>query len=155
MATKYLNMGAEPTLETSCRYVLNISKSVASQPEGSSPRSQEPATSPYPEQFESCSPPPNLSKIRSDAILPSTPRSSECSLSFGPSHQNRVHFSNLSHACHMLRPSHSPWFDLPNGIWGWIRNTKLLIALLLNSTKNISCTIKGQGFHLTQHTKWD
>jgi len=42
-------------------------------------------------------------------LNPSTPRSSEWSLSFGLSHQNLAHFSLLSHACYMPRPPHSPW----------------------------------------------
>jgi hypothetical protein len=46
------------------------------------------------------------------------PQSSKWSLSFGLSHQNHIHFSVLSHACHMPHPPHSPWFDLPNDIWG-------------------------------------
>jgi hypothetical protein len=45
--------------------------------------------------------------LRSILILPPTPRSSERSLSFGPSHQNLVHFPLLTHACHMPRPPHS------------------------------------------------
>jgi hypothetical protein len=66
----------------------------------------------------------NLHKIHSDPILPRTPWSSEWSLSFGLSHQNLVHFSLLSHACHMPCPSHSPWLDLRNDIWGWIQIMK-------------------------------
>jgi hypothetical protein len=50
----------------------------------------------------------NLPKIHSDPILLLTPWSSKCSLSFGISHQNRVQFSLLSHACHMPRRPHSP-----------------------------------------------
>jgi hypothetical protein len=65
--------------------------------------------------------PANLPKIHSVPILPSTPRSSELSLSLGLSHQNLVHLSLLSHACHMLRPPHSPCFDLHNDIWGWVK----------------------------------
>jgi hypothetical protein len=42
------------------------------------------------------------------------PRSSEWSLSFGLLHQNLVHFSLLSHTCHMLCPFPPPWFDLPS-----------------------------------------
>jgi hypothetical protein len=40
------------------------------------------------------------------------PWSSQWSLSFELPHQNLVHFSLLSHACHMPRPPHSPWLDL-------------------------------------------
>jgi hypothetical protein len=71
-------------------------------------------------------PPANLPKIHSDSILPSTSWPPEWSLSFGLSHQNLVHFPVLSQACHMSCPPHSPWLDLPNYIWGWIRNMKLL-----------------------------
>jgi hypothetical protein len=45
--------------------------------------------------------PASLPKIHSDPFLPSTPWSYEWSLSLGFSHQNPVHFSLLSHACHM------------------------------------------------------
>jgi hypothetical protein len=38
--------------------------------------------------------------------------SSELSLSFGLSHQNLVHFSLLSHACHMPCLPHSPWLGM-------------------------------------------
>jgi hypothetical protein len=82
---------------------------VAPEREGSSPCSQEPATGPYPDQ-PNPSPPPqaNLPMIHSDPNLSSMPWSSKRSLSFGLSHQNLVHFSLLSHACHMPRPPHSP-----------------------------------------------
>jgi hypothetical protein len=50
----------------------------------------------------------NLPKIHSDPIFLPTPWSSNWSLSFGLSRQNLVHFSLLSHACHMPRPPHSP-----------------------------------------------
>jgi hypothetical protein len=35
--------------------------------------------------------------------------------------------------CHMSRSPHSPWFDLPNNILGWVQNMKLLIVQLLHS----------------------
>jgi hypothetical protein len=77
--------------------------SVVPEPEGSSPHSQQPAIDPYPQQGESTPhPPTNLPKIHFDPILPSTPRSSNSSLSFGVSHQNPVHVSPLSQACYML-----------------------------------------------------
>jgi hypothetical protein len=72
----------------------------------------------------------NLPKIQSDPIFPPTPWSSQWSPSFGLSHQNLAHFSLLSHACHMSRPPHSPWLDLPNDIWGWVQIIKLLIVQL-------------------------
>jgi hypothetical protein len=50
------------------------------------------------------------------------------SFSFGLSHQKPVHVSPLSHACHMPRPPHSPWFDLPNNILWWVQIMKLQIV---------------------------
>jgi hypothetical protein len=55
--------------------------------------------------------------------------SSKWSFSFGLSHQNLVHFSLLSNACHMPRPPHSSWLDLPNDIWGWVQIMKFLKPL--------------------------
>jgi hypothetical protein len=68
---------------------------VAPEPEGSSPHSQQPANGPYPEPDKSTPhpSPTNLSKVHFDPILPSTPRSSEWSVSFGRSHQNPLHVS--------------------------------------------------------------
>jgi hypothetical protein len=65
--------------------------SVAPEPEGLSPYSQEPTTGPYSEPTES-SPLPlaYLRKIRSGLIHPSRPRSSEWSLSFWLSYQNLI-----------------------------------------------------------------
>jgi hypothetical protein len=42
-----------------------------------------------------------------------------------------VHFSLLSHACHMPRPPHLPWLDLPNDSWGWVQTMKLLIVTVI------------------------
>jgi hypothetical protein len=78
----------------------------------SSPHSQQPATGSYPEPHEyTPNPPPpqrRLPKIHFDLILPSTSLSSEWFLSFGLCHLSLLHFSVLSHACHMPRPPHSP-----------------------------------------------
>jgi hypothetical protein len=91
---------------------------VAQEPEGSSPHSQQPVTGPCPEPIESNPPPPqaNLPKIHSDPIFPPTPWSSNWSLSFELSHQNLVHLSLLSHACHMSRPSHVKWVHCHHGM---------------------------------------
>jgi hypothetical protein len=75
-------------------------------------------------------PPANLPKVHFDPIFPSTPWSFKWSLSLGSTHQNPVHACALSHACHMPRPPHSPWFDVPNNIWWWIQITKLPIVQL-------------------------
>jgi hypothetical protein len=57
--------------------------SVAPEPDGSSPHSQQPATDPYPEPTESAANPPvHLPNIHSDLNVPSTPPSSEWTLSF-------------------------------------------------------------------------
>jgi hypothetical protein len=88
---------------------------VVPEPEGSSPQSHHPANGPYPEPAESTPPPPppaNLPKVSSDPVIPSSPWSSKWSFSLGLSHQNPVHVSALSRACHMPCPPHSPWFDL-------------------------------------------
>jgi hypothetical protein len=78
-----------------------------------------PPTAPIPEPSETIPQPPaaNLHKVHFDPILPSTPGSSKWSFYFGLSHQNPVHVSSLSHAYHMPRPPHSPWFDLSRNIW--------------------------------------
>jgi hypothetical protein len=57
-----------------------------------------------------------LPNIHSDPVFLPTPWSSKRSLSFWLSHPYLVHFSLLSHACHMPRPPHSPLLDLPNDI---------------------------------------
>jgi hypothetical protein len=60
-----------------CIRIYHITNSVAPEPEGSSPHSQQPATGPYPEPGESTSTPhpPILPKIHFDAILPPASRS--------------------------------------------------------------------------------
>jgi hypothetical protein len=76
-------------------------------------------------------------KNHSDPIPPSTPWSSEWPLSFGLSDQNLVHFSLLSHVCHMPRPPHSPWLDLPDDVWKWVQVMKLLIVQLPSFFRHI------------------
>jgi hypothetical protein len=83
---------------------------VTSEPEGSSPCSQEPITGPYPESTESITHPTNLPKIDSDLILTSTPRSSEWSLSFRLSHQ--ILYTFLSSPMRATYPAHLILLDL-------------------------------------------
>jgi hypothetical protein len=51
---------------------------------------------------------PYFLKIRSNIILPSTPRSSEWYIPFRFSERNSVPIFHLFHACNMPRPSHPP-----------------------------------------------
>jgi hypothetical protein len=96
---------------------------VAPELEGSPPCSQEPDTGPYPEPGES-PPSGSLPKIHMDPIRQSTSPFSKWSLSFGLPHQNLYTFLS-SRACHTPCPPHSPWFDLPNEVWGWVQIMKL------------------------------
>jgi hypothetical protein len=107
---------------------LGIYISMALEPEGLSPSTQEPATSPFSEPPESIPHPlANFSKIHSDPIPPSTRRSSELSLSFGLSHQNFVHFSLSFHACHTTRPPNSTLLDGNVDIYVYARYDLMLV----------------------------
>jgi hypothetical protein len=68
--------------------------------------------------------PPYFPKIRSNIILPSSPRSTD----FFPSIFYSIFcISHFSHACYTHRQSHPPWFDHPN-INSWrVQIMKLLI----------------------------
>jgi len=74
---------------------------------------------------------PRLLKVHINVMLPPTPRSSKWSLPLGPPNQNPVNTPPLPHACHMFRPPHPPWFNLPNNIRWRIQAVKLLLLLLL------------------------
>jgi hypothetical protein len=71
--------------------------------------------------------PTYLSKIHSNIIFPSTPKSSEWSPPFMFYNQHILRISHLSHACYMSRPSHTLPFDHPNYIWWRVQVMKLLI----------------------------
>jgi hypothetical protein len=84
-----------------------ITNSVAQEPEGSSPHS--PPSVPVLSQSNPVhTPQGNLPKIHSDPIFQPTPWSSKWYFSVGLPHQNLVHFSLFSYACHMPRPPHTP-----------------------------------------------
>jgi hypothetical protein len=95
--------------------------------------SQQPATSPYPEPTESTPHLPQSVSLRS-ILIPSylclgLPN---CLFPSGfPT--NLIHFSLLSHACHMPCSPHLPLLDLPNDIWGWVQIIKLLTVQLPHS----------------------
>jgi hypothetical protein len=96
---------------------------MAPEPEGSSPYSQEPATGPCPESTVSNLHSPQPIFLTS-ILIPSFHLRLGLPSGHFPSdfpHQNPVHFTLLSHACHMSRPPHSPSFDLPNDILGWVQ----------------------------------
>ena len=66
------------------------------QPEGSLPHSQAPATCPYPEHTKPVhASPSHFLEIHFNIILPSTPKSSKCTLSFSFTHQSPVWTSPL------------------------------------------------------------
>jgi hypothetical protein len=118
--------------------LYRLTNSVEPEPEGSSPHSQQPANGPYPEPGES-TPHPQPISLRSILIPSSNLRLGlpSCLLSFRLSHQNPVHVSPFSHACHMPRPPHSPWFVLPNIIWWWVQIMKLPILQLSQFSRYI------------------
>ena len=78
------------------------------EPEGSLPRSQQPATRPYPEpeQFQTI-PPTQFFNIIFNIILSSTPRSSKHFLSLGFPHINHVYNLPLPHTCYRHLPPNS------------------------------------------------
>jgi hypothetical protein len=103
---------------------------VAPELEGSSPHSQEPVTGPYPAPAESTAPPPQPVFLTSILIPSSHLRLGLPSGPFPTGFPTKTLFTFLSHVCHMPRPPHSPWFRLPNDIWGWIQNMKLLTVFI-------------------------
>jgi hypothetical protein len=84
---------------------------MAQEPDGSSPHSQKFATGPIQSQSNTIdTTPASLPKVYSESILPSTPCSSERSLSFGLSYQNLVNF--FSSPMRATCPAHLILIDL-------------------------------------------
>ena len=90
------------------------------EPEGSLPRSQVPATCPYPEPARSI-PHPHIPLPEEPSCYypPIYAWVSQVFLSFRFPHQNPLYAFPLSHTLYMPRPSHS-WFYHPNDI-GYFR----------------------------------
>ena len=85
----------------------------------------------------------NFLKIYLNIILPSTPGSPKCSLSFRFPHQNPVHASSLPHTRYMPRPSYSSRLYYPNSI-GWaVQIIKLLIHYVVFSTPPATSSVLG------------
>jgi hypothetical protein len=97
--------------------------------------------------------PSYFSKIRSNIILPSMPRSSEWSLPFRFSDHNFVCVSHLSNACNMSRPSHPPSFEHCNNTWLSIQVTKLLCYC--STQRNFRTSLKPSLLNVTKcHTAY-
>jgi hypothetical protein len=130
---------------------VQLTSSVAPEPKGSSPHSQQPANDSYPEPGESTPHPPQPIFLRSILIPSSHLRLglSNGLFPFGLSHQNPVHIFTLSHACHMPCPPHSPWFDLPNNVlWMvfWKYNFVIYMEGLRKITENDFQYIRSRGW---------
>jgi hypothetical protein len=112
----YVSLNTLPCLACDTKYSLLLSYSyntAATKTEFSLPYSKKPASSPYLDPTESNLHPNPSSKIQSDLSI----WSSECLFPL-ISHQNLVHLSFFFNACHMPRPPHYLWLDLPNDTWG-------------------------------------
>ena len=107
-------------------YSKNFPHSV--EPESSLPCWQQLDTYSYPQPDQSN---PHLPfqplKTHFNIIFPSTPMTSNHSLSFRFLNLNPVCICLLSHPCNMPPPSHPSWFDHMNYIWWSVQTVKVLI----------------------------
>jgi hypothetical protein len=112
------------------------------EPEGPLPSSQKPPLDPVLSQLNPIRPiDPYLPKVHLNVILPPTPRSSQWSLTLGPSNQNPVNASPLPHASHMSRPPHPPWLNLDLIIF--CEEYRLWISSLWNFLHDPSTSLLG------------
>jgi hypothetical protein len=125
---------------------MQLTNSVVPDPEVSSPHSQQPTNGSYPEPGESTPHPPQPVSPRSILIpLLSTPWFSKWTFSLRLSHQNPVHVSPHSHACHMPNPPHSPRFQILLGTSNQGESNQLKIKeirLASCSTSHITHSVK-------------
>jgi hypothetical protein len=107
---------------------LILANSVAQEPEGSSPHSQQPATGPCPEPVESNPHPPSQSPSLRSILIPSS------HLHLGlPSGLFPSGFPTKTLYTFLSYPSFSPWLDLLNDIWGWVQIMKFLHSPVTSS----------------------
>jgi hypothetical protein len=90
-------------------------------------------------QLNPLHPPANLPKIHSDPILPSTPRSSQWSFSFGLSHQNLVAYTFLSSPMRPTCPAHLILLDLI--VTSSLLGPDILLRTLFSNTLSICCSL--------------
>jgi hypothetical protein len=88
---------------------------------------------PKSDRSSSCAKPTSL-ELHFGISLPTTPRSSNWSLSLKHLHQNPVYALPLLHTCHMPRPSYSSWSDISKNIRRW-----QIIKLLIMQSSPIPC----------------
>jgi hypothetical protein len=93
-----------------------LTKSVAQESEGSSPHSQQFATSPYPEPVE---PHSTVNRPRSILIITSHLRLGLPSGLFLSGFRTKTLHTFLSPAMRATCPAHLTRLDLPNDIWEW------------------------------------
>ena len=84
-------------------------------------------------------------KIHFNIIHPSTPGSSNWSISLRFPHQNPVCTSSLPHIGYVPCPSHSSWFDHRNDIWCGVRVFKLFT--LFSNTPGLRSSLS----HISAH----
>jgi len=111
-------------------------------PEGSLPRSQVPATCPYPEPAGASPYPPSshFLKIHLNIILPSTPGSPKRSLSLTFPHQNPVYASPLPHTRYCSTSSSLCSF-LHSPVTSSLLGTNTLLNTLLSNTLSLRSSL--------------
>jgi hypothetical protein len=109
------------------RFLVSLTNSVTPVPKGSSQYSQETVTCSYLKPTESTVLPQPTPRSHSDPIHDSVFQVVSFRRTFPP---KPCTISLLSHSCHMPLPSHSPWFDLPNNILGWVQVMKFFVVQL-------------------------
>jgi hypothetical protein len=114
------------------------------EPAGSLSHSQEPATCPYPDPYQSspCPPPPShCLRIHFNFNLPSTPRSFKWSQSLRCPHQNPVCTYPLPPPCYVLLPPRSSWFDQELNNTGENCVMRSFMFEVFVKSRNVNCLV--------------